>query len=303
MVVLPGAQCALYAALMMLTEVGDEVLCCDPCYITYEATVGASGARMTSMPLKPENGFQVQADDLAAALTPATRAILVNSPHNPTGSVLSTASLEILAEVCRERDIWLISDEVYASLVFDQPHLAPAVLPGMGDRTVTISSFSKSHAMTGWRLGWAVAPRDVAGHMEELASCMLYGSPEFIQQAALHALREPPPEVEAMADAYRRRRDLVCAALASMPGVRCHVPHGGMYVMPDIRGTGLDGVDFAWQLLREEGVGVQPGEPFGSQAAGHVRISFASSEAELAEACERIGRFVARRCARLTADA
>ena len=301
-VVLPGAQCGLYVALMVLAEGGDEVLTCDPCYITYEATIGASGARMTSMPLKPENDFQVAAEDLEAALTPATRAILVNTPHNPTGSVLSAVSLATLADVCRERDIWLISDEVYASLVFGQPHLAPAVLAGMGDRTVTVSSFSKSHAMTGWRLGWAVAPHDVARHMEELASCMLYGSPEFIQHAALHALTEQPPEVDEMADAYRRRRDLVCGALAGIPGVRCHVPEGGMYVMPDIRGTGLDGMEFAWQLLEEEGVGVQPGEPFGRQAAGHVRISFASSEAELADACARIGRFVERRRARLAID-
>ena len=291
-VVLPGAQCGLYAALMCLTERGDEVLCCDPCYITYEATIGASGAGMRSMPLRPENAFQVDPAELAAALTPATRAILVNSPHNPTGSVLSRESLEALAAVCRARDVWLISDEVYATLVFDQPHLSPAALPGMHDRTVTVSSFSKSHAMTGWRLGWAVAPLDIARHMEELASCMLYGSPEFIQLAALHGLREHPEEVQVMADAYRHRRDLVCGALKGMPGIRCHVPAGGMYVMPDVRGTGLTGEEFAWRLLDEYGVAVQPGEPFGSQAAGHVRISFASSDQELAEACARIGRFV-----------
>lgn len=302
-VVLPGAQCGLFAALMCLTEGGDEVLSPDPCYITYEATIGASGAVMTSMPLRPENGFQIDPADLAAALTPATRAILVNSPHNPTGSVLTAESLQALAEVCRERDIWLIADEVYASLTFEQPHLSAAALPGMGDRTVVVSSFSKSHAMTGWRLGWAVAPLETAHHMEELASCMLYGSPEFIQEAAAQALENPPPEVAVMADAYRRRRDAVLTGLADVPGVRCHVPQGGMYVMPDVRGTGLTGMDFAWRLLEEEGVSVQPGEGFGTQAHGHVRISFASSEAELAEACLRIARFVRRLPRRTAASA
>ena len=301
-VVLPGAQCGLYAALMVLVEQGDEVLCADPCYITYEATIGASGARMTTMPLRPENGFQLDPADLAAAITPATRAILMNTPHNPTGSVLGADSIEALAEVCREHDIWLLSDEVYASITFEQPHLSAAALPGMDDRTVTVSSFSKSHAMTGWRLGWAVAPPETARHLEELASCMLYGSPEFIQAAAAEALENPPAEVAEMAAAYHRRRDAVLAGLEGLPGVRCHVPQGGMYVMPDIRGTGLSGMDFAWRLLDEEGVSVQPGEGFGAQAAGHVRISFASSEAELEEACRRIARFVQRLAGRSAAS-
>lgn len=292
-VVLPGAQCGLYATIMCVAEQGDEVLSPEPRYVTYDGTIGACGARMSEMPLRPENGFQVDPADLSAALTSRTRAILINSPHNPTGTALNRASLDALAEACRGRDIWLISDEVYSSLVFDHAHISPCSLPGMAERTVTVSSMSKSHAMTGWRLGWLIAPPALARHAEDLASCMLFGCPEFIQEATVTALRDEPPEVAEMVSHYRNRRDLVCRALQRIPGLRCNVPEGGMYVMLDVRGLGMTGAEFAWDLLDTVGVGVLPGAGFGPSAAGHVRISFAAGEDDLREACARIGRFVA----------
>lgn len=292
-VVLPGGQCGLYAALMCIAEAGDEVLAPEPRYVTYDATIGASGARMTSVALRPELGFQFDPQELRTAVGARTRAILINTPHNPTGTMLNDASLEALAALCRERDLWLVSDEVYASLAFDRVHRSPSTLPGMAERTVVVSSMSKSHAMTGWRLGWAIAPPPLARHMRDLASCMFFGCPEFIQVAAARALREADEDVAAMAAAYRRRRDLVCAALAKVPGIRFDTPPGGMYVMLDVRGLGLGGQEFASGLLDTVGVTLLPGEGFGPSAAGHVRLCFAAAEEDLAEACARIGRYVA----------
>lgn len=292
-VVLPGGQCGLYAALMCVAEAGDEVLAPEPRYVTYDATIGASGARMTSLALRPDSGFQVDPEGLRAAVGPRTRAILINTPHNPTGTMLDEDSLDALASLCRERDLWLISDEVYARLVFDRPHRSPGTLPGMAERTVVVSSMSKSYAMTGWRLGWAIAPPQLARHMRDLASCMFFGCPEFIQVAAAHALREAEADVAGMVAVYRRRRDLVCGALAGVPGIRFQTPPAGMYVMLDVRGLGLSGQEFACGLLEAAGVTLLPGEGFGPSAAGHVRLCFAAADHELVEACARIARYVA----------
>jgi arginine:pyruvate transaminase len=173
-VVFAGAQCALFAALQCLVEPGDEVIVLEPAYVTYPATVAASGATLVPVPLRPRNHFHLDPADLEAALTPCTRAILWNSPNNPTGAVATRAEVEAVARVARERDLWVVSDEVYATLVYEGEHLAPASLPGMAERTVTVSSVSKSHAMTGWRLGWLVGPPHLALHAGNLALCMLY---------------------------------------------------------------------------------------------------------------------------------
>jgi arginine:pyruvate transaminase len=164
----------------------------------------------------------------------------------------------------------------------------------MAERTVTINSLSKSHAMTGWRLGWSIAPPSLAGHLGNLALCMLYGSPPFIQDAARQAFAAEPPEVAAMKRGYRRRRDLVCGRLGNVKGLRCHRPEGGMFAMVDVRGTGLSAQDFASGLLDAEGVSVLPGDAFGPSAAGHVRISLGNADEELARACDRIERYAAR---------
>lgn len=296
-VVLAGAQSALFAACQCVLEPGDEVIVPEPMYVTYPATVAAAGASLVRVPLRAERGFHLDLGALAAAVTPRTRAILLNSPHNPTGAVMTRHELDVVAQLCRRHDLWLISDEVYASLVFEGEHVVPAGLPGMAERTVTICSLSKSHAMTGWRLGWLIGPTDLARHVGLLALCMLYGSPAFIQDAAVEALTHEHGEVAAMHERYRRRRDAVCRRLAGLPGLACTRPKGGMFVMLDVRRTGLSAESFASHLLADEGVCVLSGDAFGGGAAGHVRLSLTVSDEQLAEACNRIGRFAFRQAA------
>lgn len=289
-VVLPGAQCAVFSVAQCLLDPGDEVLVPEPMYVTYEAVFGACGATVVPVPTRPEHGFRVQAVDVAARITPRTRALMINSPHNPSGAALPLATWQALAGLCTAHDLWLISDEVYSELLYDGEHLSPASLPGMAARTATINSLSKSHAMTGWRVGWVVAPVELARHLSHLALCMLYGLPDFIQDAAQVAIEAPLPALARMRDTYRERRDAVCAALQDCPGVRPLKPDGGMFVMVDIRATGLSAQAFADRLLDEQGVSVLAGEAFGPSAAGHVRLGLVQDTDRLLDACRRIAR-------------
>ncbi|MBF8722486.1 pyridoxal phosphate-dependent aminotransferase [Pseudomonas guariconensis] len=288
--VLAGAQCALFCVAQCVLEPGDEVIVAEPMYVTYEAVFGACGATVVPVPVKPENGFRVCPADVAARITPRTRALALNSPHNPSGASLPRATWEALAELCIAHDLWLISDEVYSELLYDGEHVSPGSLTGMAERTATLNSLSKSHAMTGWRVGWVVGSAELAGHLENLALCMLYGSPDFIQDAAVVALEQPLAELEAMRDAYRQRRDLVCERLAGCPGIKALKPDGGMFVMVDIRETGLSAQAFADRLLDREGVSVLAGEAFGPSAAGHIRLGLVLGAEALDDACRRIAR-------------
>lgn len=288
--VLAGAQCALFCVAQCVLDPGDEVIVAEPMYVTYEAVFGACGATVVPVPVRPENGFRVCPQDVAARITPRTRALALNSPHNPSGASLPRSTWEALAELCIAHDLWLISDEVYSELLYEGEHVSPGSLPGMAERTATLNSLSKSHAMTGWRVGWVVGSPELATHLENLALCMLYGSPDFIQDAAVVALNQPLPALEAMRDAYRQRRDLVCEQLAGCPGVKALKPDGGMFVMVDIRETGLSAQAFADRLLDREGVSVLAGEAFGPSAAGHIRLGLVVGAEALAEACQRIAR-------------
>ncbi|MQG91605.1 pyridoxal phosphate-dependent aminotransferase [Pseudomonas sp. MN1F] len=288
--VLAGAQCALFCVAQCVLEPGDEVIVAEPMYVTYEAVFGACGAKVVPVPVRPEHGFRVQPADVAARITPRTRALALNSPHNPSGASLPRSTWQALAELCIAHDLWLISDEVYSELLFEGEHISPASLPGMAERTATLNSLSKSHAMTGWRVGWVVGSPALSGHLENLALCMLYGSPDFIQDAAVAALEQPLPELDGMREAYRQRRDLVCASLADCPGIRALKPDGGMFVMVDIRETGLSAQAFADRLLDQHGVSVLAGEAFGPSAAGHIRLGLVLGAEPLREACRRIAR-------------
>jgi arginine:pyruvate transaminase len=289
-IVLAGAQCALFSVAQCVLNPGDEVIVAEPMYVTYEAVFGACGAVVIPVPVRSENGFRVLPEDVAARITPRTRALALNSPHNPSGASLSRATWQALADLCIAHDLWLISDEVYSELLFDGEHVSPASLPGMAERTATLNSLSKSHAMTGWRIGWAVAPPALAAHLENLALCMLYGLPDFVQDAAVVALESNLPELEAMREAYRQRRDLVCECLADCPGIRALKPDGGMFVMVDIRDTGLSAQAFADRLLDRHGVSVLAGEAFGPSAAGHIRLGLVLGAEPLRDACQRITR-------------
>ncbi|MFI0474227.1 pyridoxal phosphate-dependent aminotransferase [Halomonas sp. HMF6819] len=287
-IVMAGAQCGLYATAQCLLDSGDEVLVCEPNYVTYEAVLRATGAEMVRVPLDRDAAFRLDVAALERAVTPRTRAILLNSPHNPTGQLIDASTWEAVAALCHRHDLWLICDEVYAELIFDGEHVCPATLEGMASRCVVVSSLSKSHAMTGWRLGWVVGPEALIQHLSNLALCMLYGCPDFIQDAAHAALTAPPPGLDAMRDAYRARRDAVCQALEESSAVAAIRPPAGMFLMVDIRATGLSSQAFADRLLDEERVSVLSGEAFGPSAAGFVRLSLTVDAETLVEASRRL---------------
>ncbi len=287
-----GAQNGVFAASLCLLEAGDEVIVPEPMYLTYEACVRAAGATLVAVPVDAARAFHLDCDALEAAITPRTQAIFFATPCNPTGAVMPRADLERIARLAVEHDLWVLSDEVYADLTFEREHVSIAAFPGMAERTVTLGSLSKSHAMAGWRVGWAIGPATLIEHMGRLALAMLYGLPGFIQQAALTALRNKAPIVAEMREVYRRRRDVVFERLRRVAGLRCLLPEAGMFMMVDVSGTGLDTVDFTWQLFRAQGVSLLDASAFGETANGFVRLGFVVDEASLIDACERIAAFV-----------
>lgn len=292
-IVTPGGQAALFAAHMALLDAGDRALFVDPHYATYPGTIRATGAQATAIPTRPEDAFQPTESAILAAADGA-RTLLINSPNNPTGVVYSRTALEGIARACLQADLWLISDEVYDAQVWEGAHLSPRALPGMADRTVVIGSMSKGHAMTGSRLGWIVAPAQVIGAVSTLATNTTYGVVAFIQEAALFALRQGPAFEDAVAAPFRRRRDIGVAALQGSNALRLIPPSGAMYLMVDVRATGLSGQDFARSLLEKERIAVMPGESFGSAAAGHIRIAMTIADADFAEAMARLRAFAER---------
>jgi arginine:pyruvate transaminase len=290
-VVVPGTQAGLYCTMQCIAGAGDEVIVPEPMYATYEAVVGASGARLVNVPLRPEAGFHPDLDALARAITPKTRVLWINSPHNPTGAVLRRDEIEAIAALCRRHDLWLLSDEVYEDLAFARPHIGAWSLPGMAERTIVVSSLSKSHAVPGFRIGWIVGPPALTGHLFNLVLCMLYGGPPFLQDGALVALQSDLPEVADLCEDYRRRAALLAGILGAAPQCRAAAPEGGMFVLLDIRATGLSADDFARHLLEREAVAALPSDGFGPSAQGHLRLSLTSDDARLEEAGRRIVRF------------
>ena len=293
-IVVGGAQNGLFAVAQCICEAGDEVLVPDPMYLTYEASIRASGATLVPVPVSVDDGFHILPEAFAAAITPRTKAIFLATPNNPTGAVMTRDELEAIADLARRYDLWVVSDEVYAHLTFERSHISIASLPGMAERTVVISSLSKSHAMPGWRIGWVVGPRPLIGHLDRLALCMLYGLPGFIQEAATVAIEQREGVIREMRETYRRRRDVCHRLLSGVQGLHCALPEAGMFMLVDVRSTGLSAHDFAWQLFERTGVSVLDASPFGDMAAGFVRLGFVLDEERLAEACHRIADFVAQ---------
>jgi arginine:pyruvate transaminase len=290
-VVTPGAQGGLFCALQCLAGDGDEIIVPEPVYATYPGVAGAAGARMATVPLVPERSFHPDLDAIAAAVGPCTRVLWINTPHNPTGAVFTADEIAGIAEICRRHDLWLVSDEVYEDLAVARPHLSPWALPGMAERTVVVSSLSKSHAMPGFRFGWIVGPPELSRHLFDLLLAMTYGSPAFIQDGVLPALENELPEAQILREDYRRRAALLAAILAEAPHCRPIPPEGGMFVLLDIRDTGLSAEAFALSLLDRKRVAVLPCDAFGPSAAGHLRISLTAPDPRLAEAGRRIVAF------------
>jgi len=287
-----GAQNALFACSLCLLDPGDEAIVLQPMYVTYEATIQAPGATLVPVVLDAASGFRLDRDALQAAISERTRAIFYASPSNPTGIALNLEELEFIAELARQHDLWVIADEVYANFVFAGEFTHIASLPGMSDRTVTIGSMSKSYAMSGWRVGWVIAPHELIANLEKLALCMLYGLPGFIQQAAAYALQNCAPDLQLMREIYHRRRDYLFDAFSAMPGLQPLLPDAGMFMMVNVLATGMHSGEFVRTLYAETGVSVLDATAFGASAEGYVRISYTVSDAELEEACRRIKAFV-----------
>lgn len=292
-VVTAGGQSALFAAHMVTLDAGDRALYCDPYYATYPGTIRATGAIDVPVPTRPEDDFQPRAAAIAERVAGA-KTLLVNSPNNPTGVSYSRATLDEVARACHDHDLWLISDEVYDTQIWQGDPLSARAIPGLGDRCIVIGSLSKSHAMTGSRLGWMVAPVEVAEAASTLATNTTYGVPAFIQKAALAALAMGEDFEASVAEPFRRRREIALRRLDGANGLRAVPSSGGMYLMLDIRATGQSGDDFAARLLDEERIAVMPGESFGRMSAGHVRVAMTIPDAEFAEAIDRLARFAAR---------
>lgn len=291
-IVTSGAQNALFATTQCICDRGDEVIVLQPMYVTYEATIQATGATLVPVVLDTENGFRLDVNQLKNAITPKTRAIYFATPSNPTGIALSEDELAAIAELAIDHDLWVVSDEVYSEFVFEGEFHHIVSQPGMAERTVTINSLSKSYAMTGWRVGWAVGPKPLIDNMEKLALCMLYGLPGFIQQAGLYALQHCERDSIAMREVYRQRRDRLVSALDAIPGLSPVRPDAGMFLMVDIRETGLTTAEFVRKLLQQAGVSVLDATAFGANAAGFVRVSYTAPDDQLDEAILRINRFV-----------
>ncbi|HUX73285.1 MAG TPA: pyridoxal phosphate-dependent aminotransferase [Steroidobacteraceae bacterium] len=290
-VVLSGAQNALFCASLCLAGPGDEVIAVEPMYPTYPATLEVSGARLVRGPALPEEGFRIDLQALERAVTPRTRAVFFATPNNPSGGILSEEDLATIGDLARRHSLWIVADEVYAGLA--PGGRVPSLAARLPDRVVTIGSLSKSHAMTGWRAGWLVGPRALAVHVESLVMCMLFGLPGFIQEAAITALGIAPAAEAQIRDYCRSRRELLLAELGGARGLSCCAPDAGMFILIDVRRTGLSGYQFMRGLYESERVSVIDGGAFGRQTGGFVRICFAAEEAVLREACARIKRFAA----------
>jgi arginine:pyruvate transaminase len=289
---LAGAQNALFTASLCLAGPGDEVIALEPLYPTYPATIEVSGARAVRVPAPASAGFRPDLAALEAAITPRTRAIFFATPNNPSGAIMSGADLAVVGELARRHALWVVADEVYAGLA--PSGRVPSLAAQLPDQVVTVGSLSKTHAMPGWRAGWMVGPKSLIQHAEALAISMLYGLPGFVQEAALTALGMAAESEQRMREFCARRLDVVRAQLEGVPGLRCSSPDAGMFMLLDVRGSGLSGYDFMRELYRAERVSVLDGGAFGRCAAGFVRLCFVTDEKGLVEGCARLRRFAAR---------
>ena len=262
-IVTPGAKPIMFFALLVLADAGDEVIYPDPGFPIYESMTRYVGATAVPLPIRQENGFRLDPDELASLVTPRTRLVVFNSPANPTGGVLSRDDLERIADVARERDLIVLADEIYSRIVYEGEHVSIASLPGMAERTIVLDGFSKTYAMTGWRLGYGIVPEPLVAPFTRLIINSVSGTSAHSQVAAVEALTGPQDEVDAMVAEFRARRSLIVRGLNAIPGFRCLQPSGAFYVFPDVSGTGLSGAQLADRLLQQAGVSVLAGTAFG----------------------------------------
>jgi aminotransferase len=288
-----GVSEALDLALRALLNPGDEVLYHEPCYVSYRATILFANGLPVAVETKPGNGFRLTREMLEAKVTPRTKVLMLNFPNNPTGAVMSRADLEDIAAFACERDLIIVSDEIYGELTYDTVHTSIVSLPGLRDRTIFLHGFSKAWAMTGFRLGYACGPVDLIEAMMKIHQYTMLCASSLSQKAALEALARPETDIAEMVNEYRRRRNFVAGALADT-GLDCHRPLGAFYAFPSVSRFGLSSRDFALKLLHEERVAVVPGTAFGDCGEGFLRCAYATSLENIKEAMRRIQRFVSK---------
>jgi len=286
----PGTQTALFAVMQAVVEAGQGVLIGDPYYATYEGVVCATGAHVQPVPLEMKHGFILQPEALAAAITPESRVLLLNTPHNPTGAVLDRQTIDALGELCCKHDLWIVCDEVYEELIFDTRFASPLENPDLRERTIVVSSISKTFAATGFRSGWSVGPVELTRRILPISESMLFGNQPFIADMTEAALRGTFDTAERMRESFSRRAQLVHDALASVDAVSVFLPQGGMFIMVDVGGTGMDGETFAWRLLKDQGVAVMPGNSFGDMANNLIRVALTVPDELLIRAMDKVAK-------------
>ena len=287
-VVAPGTKPLILLPMLALLEPGDEVLYPDPGFPTYQAAIGLASGQPVPVPLVEARDYDLDTEALEAAITGHTRLILLNSPGNPTGGVHPAATLTRVAELARRHDLWVLSDEIYGRLVYEGQAPSIAALPGMAERTIIADGFSKTYAMTGWRLGFGLMPRALAARMDLLLTHSVGCTATFTQFAGLEAVLGPQDRVAAVVAEFRQRRDLIVEGLNAIPGIHCPVPRGAFYVFPNVRSFGQTCAELADYLLEEAGVAVLPGTAFGANGEGCLRLSYANSMENITRALERM---------------
>lgn len=293
-IVTVGASQAIDIALRSILDPGDEVIVVEPCFVSYSPLVTLAGGTPIHVQAETEQEFKISPEKLESAITSKTKAIMICSPNNPTGTMLNKEELQKIAEIAERYDLLILSDEIYAELVYDEAYTSMAAISGMKERTILISGFSKGFAMTGWRLGFVCAPEEISAAMLKVHQYGMMCAPTMAQYAGLEAMKNGRDEVEEMRKSYRRRRNYMVSSFNEL-GLTCHSPGGAFYVFPSIQSTGLTSNQFAEQLLIEEKVAVVPGSVFGESGEGFVRCSYATSIEQLQEAIKRIRSFLEKR--------
>ncbi|MBX7253677.1 MAG: pyridoxal phosphate-dependent aminotransferase [Candidatus Promineofilum sp.] len=290
-VVTPGGKWALFLALSAILNPGDEVLYLEPVWVSYPPMIALVGGTPVAVTLPGEDNFRITADRLRAKVTPRTKALMVNSPNNPTGRVITKEEIDAIVEVALENDLYVISDEIYETVIFDgRKHLSPGAQPGMAERTITINGLSKSHAMTGWRLGWLAAPTPIAKLATQMNSQTVSSAANFTMHAAVAALKGPKDTTRAMRDEYQRRRDFMVPALNAIDGVECANIEGAFYLFPRFPNSRRTSAELAEALIDKAGIASVPGGAFGRSGEGHVRFTIATAMRDLEKAVEKLAK-------------
>jgi aspartate/methionine/tyrosine aminotransferase len=293
-VVTPGGKPIMFYTILALAEPGDEVIYPNPGFPIYESMINFTGAKPVPIPLREEYNFAFDIDEFKKLVTRKTKLIIINSPHNPTGGILDKETLEEIAKIAMERDIAVLSDEIYDRILYDGEFHSIASIPGMQERTIILNGFSKTYAMTGWRLGYGVMPKDLAVHITRLMTNSNSCTNAATQVAGIAALKGPQDDVDRMVAAFRERRDVIVKGLNEIPGVSCVLPPGAFYAFPNIKGTGMKSKALADYLLDEAGVACLSGTSFGAYGEGYLRLSYANSVPNIKKALERMAEAIAK---------